>query len=139
MIKTTNKTSNMKNLKYIFGIILISIISFIGYSQNSKNMNSQDTVKNEHPKFQKSTSESNSSYTYGCSFDESNYQEIRKVIKSNFDSIQIEKENFYYIIQLKKNSLKIKFNSTETKRHSEAKKILDKLKKVEKQISLILK
>lgn len=129
----------MKTLKYILGLILISIIPFNGCAQNSKNMNSKDTINNEKAKFQESSSESNSSYNYSCSFDESNYLEVRKVIKSNFDMFQQKNKNFGYKIRLKENSLKIKFNLTETKRHSKALKILDKFKKVEKQISLILK
>lgn len=129
----------MKTLKYILGLILISTIPFNGCAQSSKNMNSKDIINNGKTKFQESSSESNSSYSYSCSFDDSNYLEIRKVIKSNFDKLQLENKNFNYKIRLKENSLKIKFNLTETERHSEAQEILDKFKKVEKQVSLILK
>lgn len=114
------------------------VIPHSGYAQNNESMKSQRTANNGQLKFEESISESNSSYSYSCSFDESNYQKIKNIIESNFDEFQLENENFNYKIQLGKNSLKVKFNSTEAKRSQEVQSVLDKFKKIEKQISLIL-
>lgn len=128
----------MKKLKFHAGVLLMIVFPFSGYAQNSKNMNSQSIEKNGQLILQESTSESNSSYSYSCSVNESNYEEIRNIIESNFDKLQLENERFNYKIQLSKNSLKIKFNSTEVQRSQEVQNMLDKFNKIEEQISSIL-
>lgn len=128
----------MKKLKFHAGVLLMIVFPFSGYAQNSKNMNSQSIEKNGQLILQESTSESNSSYSYSCSVNESNYEEIRNIIESNFDKLQLENEHFNYKIQLSKNSLKIKFNSTEVQRSQEVQNMLDKFNKIEEQISSIL-
>lgn len=121
----------MKNLKYFLGLMILCLTPYPTFGQNMKKEYSERTS------FQATMSETDDSYKYSCVFDINYFEQIEKVIKIHFKEFELENTSFKYRIQLNKDNLIINFKSKELKKNRAVQAVIEKFKKIEKEISAI--